>query len=421
MNTKQRFFSLLAGLLTAALLLPAQAQTPSGLQLGTFVAPSSSTVYTLPDGPNPDTAPDGMEPLYLALTNAAENTPVYLVQAQNGYAFTSVAIAPCATGVETLLAAETAITESVLDGSNGSLTVQAHTLFSLPCVQLTGHVFIADIPYAVQGVMLPMEENLLEIWTAWLAPEYPAPNTPTLTQAQQALLEADRDAMLGVIDTLSFTSDATLPAYTAVKPKTESPLLPFADAAEHYRFLLPEGTREFGQFTPSNERQQALRQYYAQNGDGVRPLMNELVPAVSRDGDTLYFLPDGISLLDVAVIHIDGDSAASDELSALAEGVETYLQGIFDAAFLVTQQSFAADGLDFCMSSFFVRCGQTDYVLDVLLAMEGDTAYEMDLYTPVGNNTTRTELLWLMQNRFTFPATYHGTPRERSTPVEPGE
>lgn len=391
-------------LLAALLVLTcgtALADIAGGLRMGSFVPPEGANVYTLPDEEiDPAQAPEGLAPLYRAMNEINALATVYVVQAGGGMAFTSIAVTPAEVTMQHLLYADESIREGVLGGGEGTVSCEEGELYGLPCLKLKASLMLEELPVAGEGVLMPLDGCVFELWTV-----YPDAERRAFTGEELERLNADIAAARSVWDTLTFTGGSLLPVYTSGDTEPNIAVEEFADYPGRFRAPMPVGTVQLDALTNAGDREALIGAYLEANGEGVRPLLEELLRAVDETGDTLLFLPDGVSIADIGVFDASswGDVTV-DELAGMTEWVEQNLQDEYDAAFLLMQHVLSADGLSFCMDTYFLRCGETDLILDVMTALENGTGFEVDLYTPAEDDNTRKLVLWLMENRFTFPA-----------------
>ena len=372
---------ILACLLALGLLFSC-AVAQEGGTIASYVMPEGAQLFYLPMGEAPE-AVEGLEPMYELMMDATLAGNVYLLQMPGGHALASVSCIPVKRGftAQELLdlwpqiAQEISLDVVWVDGSEACAAVE--TLRGIEKLRIRTEIVVgeesAPIRLSAEALAFCQDQAITEIWLVHPLEEGFA--------GDQEMLKADVQALEEFKSSLTF-------------PGGDVQLLsgvPYQDQQGRFEMIMPADGVVIDASTADEAIEETRSRFVQANPEGAERIFERLLGYVYETDSVLIFTGDMQGVIEVSATRMEELSGMKpDQLSMMAEAIEESMAQEYDLAVLMTVgERMWISNQEHALLGYWLRAGETDMQLDLMICVCDGWLYEVDVYAAEGDQEVR--------------------------------
>lgn len=331
-------------------------------------------------------APQGLEALYAAMSNASNRGDVYITRMKNGLALISVACQPLNQSMtspdllDLLPQIQQSLSAEFPDMSQDEFFAGLQQLFGREVLVLQATVpLTGDDTALLMGFAFPRKSDMIEVWAA--VPD---------TYADSDALTSDQADLWAFLGSLAFTTGEESEAAALMEHEA------YTDPDGLFSVGLPTGCTVVTAGSTPEQLEVARRQFESANPEGASLVFDGFVKDMQDENATVVFTADWQCVLEFFALEEDALSGLT--TSAFLDQAEQITQNLMEkyqyAMHLQSGRRFLS-AFEHSQLSYWVRQQDYSFHLDVLATITGEkTLREVDLYTPaLGYDTAQQQAL----------------------------
>ena len=340
-------------------------------------------------------APDGLEALYAAMTQVSPSGDVYLVQMPHGRALASVS---CQRARRSFTAEELRelwpqiaqnLGESAVSVTGDASCAQVEQMYGYSMLHIrTGLLLAGNLGVEADGFAFWRDGDLREVWAVYPSPDLYAPDS-----AEAVELAEDVEMLQWFLQRLSFPAEAQGERYTY--------------QTGLFAMTLPEEAVVLAPDAQDEELARVRAAFEAANPTGASTLFDGFQTDRREEGAWLVFTPDMRGAAAICAVPNGGPALDRDALLGQAQAIRQALEAEYGLALCLEEAgSETISGVEQALLTYWVRTGEMNFLLDLMICQVDGWLYEVDVYTADGDPQTQETLWnWLVPTlRYTPPA-----------------
>lgn len=378
----KRLFAALAaiGLLFSCAL--AQEEAPP---IASYVMPDGAQVFYLPAGEAPESV-EGLEGMYELMMNTSMMGDVYLLQMEGGHAMASVSCMPVGRDftAQELQALWPQIAQDIsfeaLGVNSAAECAAVETLHDQEMLHIQTEITVGaeENPLLLKAEALAFcqDRAVTEIWL--VHPDEAA------FAGDAAVLEKDLQSLQAFEDSLFFPGENVMFLGG----------LPYEDRLGRFSMIVPADGVVIDSATAEEAIEETRALFIQANPAGADAVFEKLLGYVRDLDSVLVFSGDMQGVIEVSATEAQElDGMKPEELVLMAQSIQQNMAEEYDvAAFMGTDQNMWLSDQEHAFMGYWLRMGEMDLLLDLMVCVHGGWLYEVDVYAAEANQDVRTTL-----------------------------
>ena len=396
----KRFLTALLALMLCFSCAAAQEDTNSSI--ASYIMPDGAEVFYLPMGEVPQEVPAGLEPMYELMLDVTPRGDVYLVRMPKGHALASVSSVPVE---RSFTAAELCalwpqiaqdISFDVLSVDSDESCARVETIRGQEMLRIETAITAGteESPLVLNAECFAFceDRSVTEVWFL-----YPAEAS---FMGDPQLLQEDLKALSDFSGSLLFPGSSVTTLDGAE----------YADPKGRFSLISPADSTVIDSASTAEAVEEARQRFIAVNPEGADQVFAQLMTYVTDMGSALIFTADMQGMMEISA-DLAGNMSdfTADDLAALADSLAKSMSQTYDLAVCVDgdERVWISDQ-EHALMGFWLRMGEMDLQLDLMVCVYQGWLYEVDVYSFEGNQDARLLLHSCVSQQTTYTPPVNG-------------